>query len=404
MTERIRRRAYPVTHSATEMFLLFAVFLSAALLLESEGLAHWAEGLEPGPLRTVAAPATQAIQQYLAPLNLSTLRAGTLLNLARVGWSDDPALIARAMPQPPAPKTTCVAAAAGSAETLAAASPAPTAAATAPLVAEVPRAIQLPPSLPPVVAGKPRVVALAGDSMMAVGLSAQFLREAAGDKNLRIVKAFRSGTGLARPEVFNWMQQYPAMIGAEKPDIVLVAIGANDGQGFVVDGKVLPYGSDRWRQVYQQRVDSYLSMLEASGAQVLWMGLPPMRIPVYNEKIETINRIDYTVVSQHPRAAWLNLSAVVGDSSGGFREFETTPGGKQLRLRATDGIHLSDEGAGLLTPQLLRWLDPPPPAPAANTAPPAAGAEKEPPAATPREAAKPAHVKASAKRARKHRK
>jgi len=46
-------------------------------------------------------------------------------------------------------------------------------------------------------------VALAGDSMMAVGLSATLLRQAAGHKDLRMVKAFRSGTGLARPEVFN---------------------------------------------------------------------------------------------------------------------------------------------------------------------------------------------------------
>jgi hypothetical protein len=403
------RRAQPLTHSAGEMFLLFAVFLAVALLLESEGLAHWAGGLEPGPLRTAAVPAASAIEQKLAPLHLAVVREGTLLNLARVGWSDDPALIARALPQPPATKTICATSAAvagapsGSALPLAVASPALTAAATAPLAALVPRVIQLPPPLPPVAAGKPRVVALAGDSMMAVGLSAQLLREAANDKNLRIVKAFRSGTGLARPEVFDWMQQYPAMIGAEKPDVVLVAIGANDGQGFVVDGKVLPYGSDRWRAVYQQRVDSYLSMLEASGAQVVWMGLPPMRIPVYNEKIDTLNRIAYTVVSQHPRAAWLNLGAVVGDGAGGFREFESTPAGKQLRLRASDGIHLSDEGAGLLTPQLLRWLDPPPAAPAAP-APPAGTTGKDAPAAAPQETVTPAPVKAAAKRSRKHRK
>jgi hypothetical protein len=210
--------------------------------------------------------------------------------------------------------------------------------------------------------GKPRVVALAGDSMMAVGLSATLLRQAAGNKNLRMVKVFRSGTGLARPEVFDWMDEYPAMLGAEKPDVVIVAIGANDGQGFVVDGKVMPYGSADWRKVYQERLAGYLAMVGAGGARVVWVGLPPMRLPIYDEKIAAINRIAYTVVSQSPQATWWNPVSYVGDPAGKFREFADLGNGKTMRLRAADGIHLSDEGAGLLTAVLMKWLDPPPPA------------------------------------------
>jgi hypothetical protein len=232
--------------------------------------------------------------------------------------------------------------------------------AATPLAADVPVTMEL-PQLPEAEPGKPRVVALAGDSMMAVGLSAELLRQAAGDKNLHFVKAYRSGTGLARPEVFNWMEQYPAMIGSAKPDVVIVAIGANDGQGFVVDGKVLKCGSDEWRAVYQQRLADYLSMVEADGARVVWMALPPMRIPVYNAKIAMINRIAYTVVSQNPQATWWNPVRYIGDASGRFREFTTLSDGKTIRVRATDGIHLSDEGAGLVTPMLLKWLDPPTP-------------------------------------------
>jgi hypothetical protein len=207
--------------------------------------------------------------------------------------------------------------------------------------------------------------------MMAVGLSAVLMRQAAGSKDLRIVKAFRSGTGLARPEVFNWMDEYPAMLGAERPDVVIVAIGANDGQGFVVDGKVLAYGSEDWRRVYQDRLASYLAMVGATGARVLWMGLPPMRAPSYDEKIATINRIAYTVVSQQPNAAWFNPVSYVGDDAGRFREFVTLGNGKTMRIRSADGIHLSDEGAGLLTHDLMKWLVPPPPPPPAGTVAPA---------------------------------
>ena len=329
------------------------------------------------------------MQRTLKPLGLGALREGTLENLARVGWSDDSALTAKvtasatsapaSTPQPAACPTAPNSGHNPSSHT------APALGAETPIVANVPHTIGL-PELPPVDPGKPRVVALVGDSMMAVGLSAQLQREVAGRKNVRVVRAFRSGTGLARPEVFNWMDQYPAMIGTEKPDVVLVAIGANDGQGFVVDHKVLVCGSEEWRKVYQQRVADFLALLEADGARVVWIGLPPMRIPVYQEKMAMINRIDFTVVSQHPQAVWWNPVEYIGDAAGRFREFAEFGKGKTVRVRATDGIHLSDEGAGLVTPMLVKWLDPPPPVPPASPAmegQPVAGAGSDAPTQPP---------------------
>jgi lysophospholipase L1-like esterase len=383
-----------ITHPIRQLALVVAGFVVAVVLLESQGLASWADHLDIGPLRTVAVPVTGAIKTALVPLAIGGIREHALQALARVGWSDDAALLADAAGtnSPSLTKPTeCVLPALSNAPNAASIPGSKPGTATSavhpsipgttgtfsnavgsqtPLLASLPRTTTLAP-LPPIAPGKPRVVALAGDSMMAVGLSATLLRQAAGNKDLRVIKAFRSGTGLARPEVFNWMDEYPAMIGAEKPDVVIVAIGANDGQGFVVDGKVLPYGSEGWQKVYQDRLASYLAMVSSSGARVVWVGLPPMRIPVYNQKIAAINRIAYTVVSQSPQATWWNPDSYVGDDSGGFREFETLPNGQSMRLRATDGIHLSDEGAGLLTNVLMKWLDPPPPPSVASVGAPA---------------------------------
>jgi hypothetical protein len=360
-----------LTHSIRQMFLGIAGFVAVIALLECDGLASWADHLEIGPLRTVAVPVTETMQRALRPSGLGTVRSRTLESLARIGWSDDAAVVAEARAPHIAetPMPGCVVSA-GAPNAAAGSNPVARPAgvgASAPLASDVPRTASLAP-LSSVEPGKPRVVALAGDSMMAVGLSAQLMRDVADHKNLRIVKAFKSGTGLARPEVFNWMDEYPAMLGAEKPDVVIVAIGANDGQGFVVDHKVLAFGSDEWRKVYQERLASFLAMVEASGARVVWVGLPPMRVASFNEKIATINRIAYTVVSQNPQAAWFSPVSFVGDDAGGFREFATLSNGKMMRLRATDGIHLSDEGAGLMTAVLTRWLDPPPPQPQIATA------------------------------------
>jgi lysophospholipase L1-like esterase len=349
------------------MALVLAGFLAAILLLECDGLVNWADHLEQGPLRTSAVPVTLAFQRVARPFGASIVRTHALLALARVGWSDDAALLAAAdasNTRSGSAQGCCGSAANGRTSASGCAAPAPhnlflnAAGAHAPLLPVVPRSTMLMP-LPPVMPGKPRVVALAGDSMMAVGLSATMLRQVVDNRNLRVIKAFRSGTGLARPEVFNWMDEYPAMLGAEKPDVVIVAIGANDGQGFVVDGKVLAYGTDGWERVYQERLASYLAMLSSTGARVVWVGLPPMRVASYNEKIATINRIAYTVVSQHPEAMWFNPVSYVSDEAASYREFVTLPDGRTMRIRASDGIHLSDDGAGLLTSVLVRWLDPP---------------------------------------------
>jgi hypothetical protein len=356
-------REFRLNHSIRHMFLTLVGFVVAILLLESDGLENWANRLEPGPLRTVAEPAASALNRTLRPLGIARTRDRTLDEAARVGWSDDAVRLARITP-------ALTEQAEASHPQASHASPVPAlsvlrpesksvlaAAAVAPIVGDVPRSASITP-LAPIQKGSSRVVVLTGDSMMAVGFGAGLMRKAGEDKNLRILRAFKSGTGLARPDVFNWMDQYPAMLGSEKPDVVIVAIGANDAQSFVVDSKVLLFGSEEWRKTYQSRVAGFLAMVESTGAQVLWVGLPPMRSAQFNERISVVNRIAYTVVSQDPKASWWSTASFVGDASGSYREFGELPNGTLVRLRAPDGIHFAEEGASTMTAVLIKWLDP----------------------------------------------
>jgi len=347
-------------NSLSQLAAVMAGFTITILLLESEALTVWADRLDISRASAIAVRTTAHIHGVLHPLGIEGLRSETLAGLDRLGWSDDPArlLAARdaysgAASQPGAASqsgATCGAA-------IAPVPPSPRGAA-APLAASVPTQTALPQL--PHSAGKPRTLALVGDSMMAVGLSNVLLRDAAADQDLRIVKAFRSGTGLARPDVFNWMSEYPAMIGNTQPDAIIVAIGANDAQGFVDNGKTYAFGSDGWKKIYQQRTAAFLNLLTQNGAHVVWVALPPMKSAAYNEKIAGINRIAYTVVSQYPQASWWNPAPYLADSSGAYRDFAIASDGKATRIRQSDGIHMSDEGAALLAPALMNWLNPTP--------------------------------------------
>jgi hypothetical protein len=351
-----------VLNSTKQLANVMLGTVATILLLESGGLTLWARRLEIGPGRTAATHATTALHTHLQPLGVENLRQNILVGLQETGWSDDAAPIAPISPRFAAALNASLA---GLSPRCIPALSLPTArpAAPAKLTASVPRKILLTP-LPPVEAGKPRVVALVGDSMMAVGLSSVLLRDSAQNKNLQVVKAFRSGTGLARPDVFDWMSEYPAMIGAAQPDTVIVAIGANDGQDFLDGDKPLKFGSDAWIGVYQQRTQQFLALLTANGARVVWVALPPMKAAGYNSRIDLINRISLGVVSANPNAVWWNPAPYIGDDKGQYREFAGQPDGKVERLRASDGIHMSLEGAELLSPPLLTWLNATPAAPA----------------------------------------
>jgi hypothetical protein len=356
-------RDFDLNHSIRHMFLTLGWFVVVILLIESDGLENWANRLEPGLLRTVAQPAASALNRTLHPIGVAGARDRVLDEAARLGWSDDAVRLARMTPQPTEragatqPQTSYASSVSGLAIPRTKSRSVLTAAAMAPIVGSVPHNVSLTP-LAPIEHGRPRMVVLTGDSMMAVGLGAGLMRKANDDKNLRILRAFKSGTGLARPDVFNWIDQYPAMLGSEKPDVVIVAIGANDGQSFVVDGKVVLFGSEEWRRAYQSRVADFLATVEGTGARVLWVGLPPMRSEPFNQRISIVNRIAYTVVSEDPEATWWSTASFVGDAAGSFREFAELPDGRLVRLRAPDGIHFTEEGASTMTGALIKWLDP----------------------------------------------
>ncbi len=358
-------RGYRRFASAGQMMVGLGVFAVLALVLDSAGLYSWAQRLDVGPERTVAMPVVSALHWGLRSLGLERLRQVELAKLARAGWSDDPAGADRAygtvtedvMPLAPPPAKS------GTAALIAeAVEPATTAVNVphTPMLPLTPMAGDPPilsalPAIAPVREGKMRTVALVGDSMMAVGLSSTMLREAPRYKDLTVLQVYKSGTGLARPEVFDWQREYPVMLRDAKPDVIVVAIGANDGQGFVEGGVTYPFGTTQWQAIYQRRVEAFLTLLESNGATVIWVGLPPMKSGTYNARIALVNRIDYAVVKASTQASWFSSAGLVGDSSGQFQDYGEVRG-TTARLRQPDGIHLSDDGAELLAAKLLPWL------------------------------------------------
>jgi hypothetical protein len=332
------------------MFLTLAVALLAGVVLEAEGLKIWAERLELGALRTFSVPVTERWHEFAQgfgaeqPRRLAlTLKADWADGLApssAAGVAEVAVRAAQPAPQaqtadPEAVASTPVATASAAQE---ASSPQPVLPGSAPLVLGVP-------------ASAPQIV-LAGDSMMAVGL-APVLRRGLG---VNVVKAYRSGTGLARPEVFDWLEQYPKMVAGANPVLVICALGANDGQNVQSGKNVLTFGTPEWDAFYRERLTAYLDLLTRNDHKVLWIGMPLMRSPAFAKKMKHMNALVQDVLKAYPQVSWLDPDPALGYDEAVFAQYKPDARGKMIKLRADDGIHMTDEGAAFLLPGIRTWM------------------------------------------------
>jgi len=376
-------RKFKPTNSRRDLLAGLCGFALTVALLDSGGLLQWAQRLDVGPLRTACLTATQTLDYAVALTGLTAIRPMALGGLARAGWSDDPAADEMAARHAPAVSLEDDPVTAADIQSSSLPLPKPVAKvvpAPVKIVAAVvpPTPVAAPVSLPPDTAynvplytplppfhahSTPLTIALAGDSMMAVGLSEMLFSAAYGNPNLHMIREFRAGTGLARPDAFNWMVEYPAMLHGQKPNLIIVAIGANDSQSYIENGVLYYFGGAAWEESYSARVKAYLDMITqtaAPGAQIVWIGLPPMNLPLYNRHIEQINSVTYAVVRQYPNAIWWNSSPYVGMPDGEFRwSAAFNEGGRTTYaiLRQPDGIHMTEDGAALIADVIIPWIE-----------------------------------------------
>jgi hypothetical protein len=340
--------------SITNVIRALASALLVALVLEATGLTVWAERLEVGVLRNIAQPVTQTWQGIVTGLHLDGPRrvaldlrerwSTTLMPVAEVVATTETSATLPAQTSSTVLKTV--------AESIEGKPKSPEDKNKDPSPAETVAESKM--ATP--VALQSAQVALVGDSMMAVGLAPVLRRSVTRESSARFVRAYRSGTGLGRPDVFNWPVQYPQLIGAARPDLVICAIGANDAQNFQVSGNVYYFGTPAWKQMYAERVRDFAKLLTRDGARVLWIGMPVMRESGFSRRMASINVLVKEVLAEFPQITWVDPNLYIAGSGGSFEQYRQDQRGKLVRLRADDGIHLSEDGAAYLLPAISSWM------------------------------------------------
>ncbi len=150
------------------------------------------------------------------------------------------------------------------------------------------------------------------------------------------------GTGLTTTGSSNWLQFAPRQVKRFKPTVTVMSIGGNDGHGF---GDVACCDGP-WVDEYTRRVRTLMRTYRRSGkGRVLWLTLPMPKDPRRQRVTVAVNGAIVAAARGLDRVRVLDLGAFF--TPGGTYSDTITRGGRTIRTRAPDGIHLSAAGSEL---------------------------------------------------------
>ncbi len=217
-----------------------------------------------------------------------------------------------------------------------------------------------PPPLPPfrhISPDTPLRVWIGGDSL-AVFFAQSLLQQAGdtglitGDQNTRI------STGLSRPDYFDWPGELQRVAAEESPDVIVLLLGTNDGQGIRTPaGDTYQPQTDGWRAEYRRRVDLALDTVSAPGRLVVWVGLPPMRSSTLNSRVADINAIVREEIETRKNAVYIDSWQMFAGDGGGYAAYSHQDDGAIRLVREQDGVHFTRTGADVLASAVLRVID-----------------------------------------------
>ena len=164
--------------------------------------------------------------------------------------------------------------------------------------------------------------------------------------DVSVIRRSRSESGLVRADFYDWPKSVrDYLAGAPKINFAVMQVGVNDRQAMRDEaGQSHEPGSERWREMYGQRVEAVARAFSEKQIPLLWAGLPPMPFPNYSASIKEINEITRIHVGR-AGGQFIDVWDSFADAQGKYSVSGADMNGQTTRLRAADGVHFSKSGA-----------------------------------------------------------
>ncbi|MGE4245355.1 MAG: DUF459 domain-containing protein, partial [Parvibaculaceae bacterium] len=194
-------------------------------------------------------------------------------------------------------------------------------------------------------------VFIIGDAL-AGGLWAGIDRASRGDARLRVSGRYKEDSGLARPEIHNWIDALPKILERQEIDIAIIMLGSNDGQDMRPFADRLAFGEPEWRAAYEAEMGAMLDLLKAQGSAVYWIGLPPMGDPEADRKARIVSEVQEGVLKARG-IKLIDLRPPFSASDGSYSATGLTVDGQVMRLRERNGVNFMKVGNDKLAKVVL---------------------------------------------------
>ncbi|HYF52931.1 MAG TPA: DUF459 domain-containing protein [Salinarimonas sp.] len=165
---------------------------------------------------------------------------------------------------------------------------------------------------------------------------------------IEVLSEARPQGGLARAEPGEWPKivrdTLDGVEGGAGSAIGLVMLGLNDRQPIREGDQAHEPLSERWRQLYAERVDAVTAAFAERKVPLIWIGAPPMRAERGNADLIAINDIARDRV-QRAGGVYVDIWPGFVDDENRYTATGPDHRGQTARLRAGDGIAFTEAGA-----------------------------------------------------------
>lgn len=187
-------------------------------------------------------------------------------------------------------------------------------------------------------------VVMFGDAL--AELVAQGLEDAYEDVDeVEVVGKARGDSGLSRPDVYDWpkvIQDYLA--SNPRITVAVVMLGANDRQPIREGEATFDPLSDRWREIYRDRVDAVVRAFAERKIPLVWVGTPPMKNDKFSADLIVMNEI-YRDRVQKAGGVYVDIWQGFVNDENRYAAVGPDVDGQTARLRANDGVSFTRAGA-----------------------------------------------------------
>jgi hypothetical protein len=160
-----------------------------------------------------------------------------------------------------------------------------------------------------------------------------------------VVRRTRADSGLVRSDFHDWPRAVRDLLASGQPvTAAVMLVGANDRQPIREGETVHEPLSERWRELYRERIDAIAQAFADRRIPLIWVGAPPMQNARLANDLIAINELFRQRV-ERLGGTYVDLWPAFVDSENRFSISGPDLNGQVARLRTGDGVHFTRAGA-----------------------------------------------------------